>query len=148
MPMAAAIIGFSRAQLARATAVALVEPMAFPPKSCALDVRPFAAFSIPRCQAADLASQGRDKIMEKAEDQKRAGAEYISGIAEAIRRAAQEFDNKGSFAANYIRTAASGVDNVAETVRNGDFSELMTQTQNFARRRRSHDIRNRTGWRR
>ncbi len=86
-----------------------------------------------RTQAADLASQGRDKIMEKAQDQKRAGAEYLSGIAESIRRAAREFDQV-PFAANYIRTAASGVDNVAETVRNGDFSELITETQNFARR--------------
>jgi hypothetical protein len=87
-----------------------------------------------RTQAADLASEGRDKILEKAQDQKRAGADYISGLAEAIRRAAGEIDNEVPFAANYIRSAASEVDHVAETVRNGDFSALMTQTQEFARR--------------
>jgi hypothetical protein len=87
-----------------------------------------------KTQAADFASQGRDRLLEKAQDQKRVGAEYISGLAEAIRRAAGEFDKDVPFAANYIRTAASEVENVAETVRNGDFSELVAQAQDFARR--------------
>jgi hypothetical protein len=87
-----------------------------------------------KTQAAGLASEGRVLIMEKAQDQKRAGADYISGLAEAIRRAAGELDNEVPFAANYIRTAASEVDNVAEAVRNGEFSDLVEQTQNFARR--------------
>jgi hypothetical protein len=87
-----------------------------------------------KTQASDLVSESRDKIVQTAQDQKRAGADYISGLAETIRSAANEFDQQVPFAANYIRSAASGVDNVADSVRNGDFSDLVTQTQNFARR--------------
>jgi hypothetical protein len=87
-----------------------------------------------KTQAADLASEGRDKLMEKAQEQKRAGADYLAGVAEAIRRAAGEFEKEVPFAGGYIRTAAAEVDHVADTVRDGDFSKLMTQTQDFARR--------------
>jgi len=80
--------------------------------------------------AKDLAAHGRDRL----EDQKRSGADYISGVAEALRRAAKEVDNQVPFAGNYIRTAGSQVDRFADAVRQGDLSDLVTQTQDFARR--------------
>jgi hypothetical protein len=80
--------------------------------------------------AKDLAAHGRDML----EDQKRSGADYISGVAEALRRAAKEVDNQMPFAGNYIRTAGSQVDRFADAVRHGDLSDLVTQTQDFARR--------------
>ena len=80
--------------------------------------------------AKDLAAQGRDML----EDQKRSGADYISGVAEALRRAAKEVEKDVPFAGNYIRTAGSQVDSFADAVRQGDFRDLVTQTQAFARR--------------
>ena len=80
--------------------------------------------------AKDLAAHGRDML----EDQKRSGAEYISGVAEALRRAAKEVDDQVPFAGNYMRTAGSQVDRFADAVRQGDLSDLVTQTQDFARR--------------
>jgi hypothetical protein len=80
--------------------------------------------------AKDLAAHGRDML----EDQKRSGADYISGVAEALRRAAKEVDNQVPFAGNYIRTAGNQVDRFADAVRQGDLSDLVTQTQDFARR--------------
>ena len=68
------------------------------------------------------------------EEQKRSGAEYISGVAEAMRRAAKEVEKEVPFAGNYIRTAGSQIDSFADAVRQGDFSDLVTQTQAFARR--------------
>jgi hypothetical protein len=80
--------------------------------------------------ARDLASQGRDLL----EDQKRSGADYISVVAEALRRAGKEVEQEVPFAGNYIRTAVSQVDHFADAVRQGDFSDLAAQTQDFARR--------------
>jgi hypothetical protein len=80
--------------------------------------------------AKDLAAHGRDML----EDQKRSGAEYISGVAEALRRAAKEVEKDVPFAGSYIRTAGSQVDSLADAVRHGDLSDLAAQTQAFARR--------------
>jgi hypothetical protein len=80
--------------------------------------------------AKDLAAHGRDML----EDQKRSGADYISGVAEALRRAAKEVEKDVPFAGNYIRTAGSQFDSLADAVRHGDLSDLAAQTQAFARR--------------
>jgi hypothetical protein len=84
--------------------------------------------------AKDLGSQAADRFKEKVEDQKDAGAQYVSGIAEAMRRAAREFDSNLPIAGTYMRKAASQVETVSDSVRNGDFSDLVRNAQNFARR--------------
>jgi hypothetical protein len=84
--------------------------------------------------AKDLGSQAVDRFKETVEGQKNAGAQYVSGIAEAMRRAAREFDNNLPIAGTYMRKAASQVETVSDSVRNGDFSDLVRSAQNFARR--------------
>lgn len=83
--------------------------------------------------ARDYAARGRDALFEKVNEQKGAGADYVSGVADTLRRVAGEFDRQMPFAATYIRSAADQVDNVADGVRSGDVSQLVRQAQRFAR---------------
>lgn len=84
--------------------------------------------------AKDMAGQATDKIKEAVSDRKNAGADYVGGLAETIRRAGKEFDTDLPIAGKYIRKAASQVDNVADSIRTGDFHDLVRNAQSFARR--------------
>jgi len=84
--------------------------------------------------AKDVAGQAADKVKEAVSDKKSAGADYVGGLAETIRRASREFDNDLPIAGKYIRKAASQVENVADSIRSGDFHDLMRNAQAFARR--------------
>jgi hypothetical protein len=84
--------------------------------------------------AKDAASQATDKLKETLDSQKAAGADYVGSLAETIRRAAREFDNDLPVAGNYMRKAASQVESVSDTIKSGEFSDLMRGAQDFARR--------------
>jgi ElaB/YqjD/DUF883 family membrane-anchored ribosome-binding protein len=84
--------------------------------------------------AKDMAGQAADKIKEAVSDKKSAGADYVGSLAETIRRAGREFDNDLPIAGKYIRKAASQVENVADSIRSGDFNDLVRNAQSFARR--------------
>jgi hypothetical protein len=84
--------------------------------------------------AKDVASQATDKIKQTAEGQKSAGADYVGSLADTIRRAAREFDGDLPIAGTYIRKAASRVEGVADTIRSGNFKDLVRGAQSFARR--------------
>ena len=84
--------------------------------------------------AKDVASQATDRLKDTMNKQRGAGAEYVSNLAETIRRAAREFDNDLPIAGKYIRKAAGQVENVSDSIRTGDFNELMGSAQAFARR--------------
>lgn len=51
-----------------------------------------------------------------------------------MRRAASEFDGDLPIAGTYIRKAASHVEGVADTIKTGNFSDLVRGAQSFARR--------------
>jgi ElaB/YqjD/DUF883 family membrane-anchored ribosome-binding protein len=84
--------------------------------------------------AKDVAEQAGEKLKEAVTERKVAGADYVGDLAETIRRAGRELDNDLPIAGKYIRKAASHVDNVAESIRTGDFNDLMKTAQSFARR--------------
>ncbi|ABD90122.1 YtxH domain-containing protein [Rhodopseudomonas palustris] len=84
--------------------------------------------------AKDFAAQAGDKIKERVHDQQGVGADYVGNLAETMRRAAREFDQDLPFAASYIRKAASKVEGVSDSVRNGDLQDLVAGAQSFARR--------------
>jgi hypothetical protein len=84
--------------------------------------------------AKDMAGQATDKIKEAVSDKKGAGADYVGSLAETIRRAGREFDNDLPIAGKYIRKAASQVESVADSIRSGDFHDLVRNAQSFARR--------------
>jgi len=84
--------------------------------------------------AKDVASQATDKLKQTVDGQKSAGAEYVGSLADTIRRAAKEFDGDLPIAGTYIRKAASQVEGVADTIRTGNFNDLVRGAQSFARR--------------
>lgn len=83
--------------------------------------------------AKEYLARGGEALMDKVNEQKGAGAEYVSGVADTLRSVAGEFDRQLPFAATYIRSAASQVDSVAEGIRSGDVSQLVRRAQTFAR---------------
>ncbi|WP_322515823.1 hypothetical protein SR870_23085 [Rhodopseudomonas palustris] len=84
--------------------------------------------------AREFASEAGETIKERANAQREAGADYIGGIADAIRRASREFDNDMPIAGVYMRKAASKVEEISDTVQRGDISDLVQGVQDFARR--------------
>jgi len=84
--------------------------------------------------AKGVASDATGKLKETIEGQKTAGAEYVGSLAETLRRAAREFDQDLPIAGTYIRKAAEQVETVSDSIKNGDFNDLVRGTQRFARR--------------
>ena len=84
--------------------------------------------------AKDVASEATDKLKQTVDSQKSAGADYVGSLAGTIRRAAKEFDGDLPIAGTYIRKAASQVEGVADTIRTGNFNDLVRGAQSFARR--------------
>jgi gas vesicle protein len=62
--------------------------------------------------AKDVTSQATDRLKETVSEQRGAGAEYVSHLAETMRRAAREFDNDLPIAGKYIRKAATQVERI------------------------------------
>jgi hypothetical protein len=85
--------------------------------------------------AKGLVSQAGEKLLSSVEEQKAAGADFASGMAGAIRRAASEFDKSDvPQAAQYIRLAADQIDTVSDAFRRRDLQQLVADVQGFARR--------------
>uniref|UniRef100_Q07HQ7 Late embryogenesis abundant protein n=1 Tax=Rhodopseudomonas palustris (strain BisA53) TaxID=316055 RepID=Q07HQ7_RHOP5 len=84
--------------------------------------------------AKDFAAQASDRIKERVADQAGMGADFVGNFAETMRRAAREFDTELPIAATFIRKAASQVESVSDSVRNGDLQDLVAGAQSFARR--------------
>jgi hypothetical protein len=84
--------------------------------------------------AKDIASQAGDKVQQAVNDQRVVGADYVGNFAGSLRRAAREFEPDIPIAATYIRKAASQVETVSDTVRNGNVKDLVRNAQSFARR--------------
>jgi len=84
--------------------------------------------------AKDVASQTTDKIWQTVDGQKNAGAEYVGSLADTMRRAAREFDHDLPIAGVYIRKAASQIEGVSDSIKTGNFQDLIRGAQSFARR--------------
>lgn len=81
-----------------------------------------------------MAAKAGEKIMDTAEKQKAVGADYVDGIAEAVRRAAGEFEGQAPQAAQYIRYAADQMESMSDSFRRRDIAQMMQDVQSFARR--------------
>ena len=84
--------------------------------------------------AKDMASQATDKLKQSVDDQKNAGADYVGNLAETMRRAAREFDHDLPIAGAYIRKAAAQIEGVSDSIKTGNFNDLVRGAQSFARR--------------
>ncbi len=84
--------------------------------------------------AKDMASQATDKLRQTVDGQKNLGADYVGNLADTMRRAAREFDHDLPIAGAYIRKAASQLEGVSDQIKTGNFSDLVSGAQSFARR--------------
>jgi hypothetical protein len=84
--------------------------------------------------AKDMAADATGRVKSAMNDQKTAGADYLGTIAQAVQRAAGEFQSDVPQAAQYIRQAAGQIETVANAVRQRDVRELVGEVQEFARR--------------
>jgi hypothetical protein len=84
--------------------------------------------------AKEFASEAGETLKDRAYSEKNAGADYIGNLAEAIRRASREFDNDLPIAGVYMRKAASKVEDISDTIQQGDLQDLVRGVQSFARR--------------
>jgi hypothetical protein len=82
----------------------------------------------------DVASQATDKLKDTVSERRGAGADYVGSLAETIRRAAREFDSDIPIAGSYMRKAASQVESVSDSIRTGQFNDIVRNAQDFARR--------------
>jgi hypothetical protein len=84
--------------------------------------------------AKDMASQATDKLKQTVDGQKNAGADYVGNLADTMRRAAREFDHDLPIAGAYIRKAAAQIEGVSDQIKTGNFNDLVSGAQSFARR--------------
>jgi hypothetical protein len=91
--------------------------------------------SKPANASSTRASVVGPEFESKAGDQKLSGAESLNGFANALRNAANELDGDIPLVPTYIRKAAFQLDNVADAVRVGDFSELIESGRSYVKRK-------------
>lgn len=84
--------------------------------------------------AKEMAADATGKIQSAMDEQRAAGADYLGNIAQAVQRAAGQFETDVPQAAQYIRQAAGQIETVAQAVRQRDMRELVGEVQEFARR--------------
>ena len=84
--------------------------------------------------AKDVASQATDKLKQAVDGQKSVSAAYVGSLADTMRRAAREFDGDLPIAGVYIRKAASQIEGVSDSIKTGNFKDLVRGAQSFARR--------------
>jgi gas vesicle protein len=84
--------------------------------------------------AKSLASDTGDEIEDVVTTQKAAGADRISGVASAIRRAADDIEKEIPSAAPYIRLAAGEIDDFAEALKTQSLGEIVGVIEDFAHR--------------
>ena len=85
-------------------------------------------------RAKEAAQTARDKTEELAEQGKTAGADHMKGFARAARGAAENLEEQSPEIARYVRQAADGLDQAADSVRNRSVGEFVEMVQDFARR--------------
>jgi hypothetical protein len=84
--------------------------------------------------ARSAATGATQRLRASAENQKDAGADFISDFAGAVRSAAGAFETQSPLASRYIERAAEQIDSVSDALRQRNLGELLGGIQDFARR--------------
>ena len=84
--------------------------------------------------ANDVASSTADQLQQQARQQQHTGADFVERLAGNIREAGRAFENDAPFVARGVNTAAEYVEDTADKIRNGSFSDLVDSATDFAKR--------------
>lgn len=88
-----------------------------------------------RHEMHQLKEEAKERGKALFEGQKHTAADEIGGMANALRRTAQQLNEQDQpSTAHYAERAADALGNVASTLRDRDFGSLIKQTEDFARR--------------
>lgn len=79
-------------------------------------------------------SKTRERLNDFANRQKDAGAEQLSGFAQAAHKAADSLDEQNAGFAGLVHEAADGLDRLSGNLREQDVSQLYGSMNRFARR--------------
>ena len=84
---------------------------------------------------AEFVDAARSAAESLLQEQKQQIAERVSGVAEALRSAAHSLDqSQNRVIARYAQQAGDQIENIARNMRNRRWSELVADTEEFARR--------------
>ncbi len=75
-----------------------------------------------------------DQASRFADEQKRAGAQRMDDIAQAVHRAADDIGNQMPAAAGYIHSAAARLESGAAALRDRSVGDLVSELSDLARR--------------
>jgi hypothetical protein len=92
-------------------------------------------FEMSSRRSQDLAHEAKETGKSLLESQKRAAADSLEGWAHALRRTAEQLQQDDSSVASIARSAADSLAEFSGSLRSRDVTSLMTQAQDFARRR-------------
>jgi hypothetical protein len=84
--------------------------------------------------ARSLASEARDKIWSKLDEQVGSGADLIGDVAGSVRTAANELERNSPRLASFARSAADTIDAYADSMRDRSVDELLRAGTKFARK--------------
>jgi hypothetical protein len=84
--------------------------------------------------AADAADTVTGEIKGLLNRQLEAGANTLGGLARSVKRAAQDLEGDSPQTANLVRTAASRVDDYADSLRNQSIEDFWDSAASFTRR--------------
>lgn len=84
--------------------------------------------------AGAAADRLTDRARETAEQQKQAGADQISGVADAIEAAAGELEGQMPMAAEYIEDVAGQLGAMASALRERSVDDMLGSVADFARK--------------
>ncbi len=87
-----------------------------------------------RDDAKEETTETADRFQDQAREQQRAGADFISQLANNIRNAAHAFEADTPFAARGFNSAAEYVEDAAEKIRNGTYRDLVGGVSDFSQR--------------
>jgi hypothetical protein len=85
-------------------------------------------------QAGAVAERISSKARDVAEQQKAAGADQVSGVANAMEAAAGELERQMPLAAGYIEDVAKRLDTVASALRERSVDDMLGNAADFARK--------------
>jgi len=82
--------------------------------------------------ASDVVDRGKELASEQVSKQREKSAREIVRLADALHHTTEELGD--AFAASYVDRAASALDRLSESVRDGDVRDVVRATERFARK--------------
>ena len=92
------------------------------------------AASEAKSTVAAMAEEARNRITEIVDQQKAAGADTVAGVARAAQAAAGNLQQTSPQAARLVRSAAEGVDRLANDLRSSSMNDILGTLTEFGRR--------------